>query len=402
MYSGYDILDDQINYCTEEIALEQFNKLMMSFDKGFGDENKRYVVVLREGDKAYSFPDNYAGACYNAEGKGKLNIYLTDDNIKPYLTVLDKEYVIFKKVDYSLNYLLETQKVISTYHKELFIKENSIIQKNNNIEIYVKEGHVKDFYTLIERFGIDANLVTVKEYKNDNSLIDDIEDDTLHSDFIRGDVASTNAIHTAVAGKRISCTGNGYQSVGFNAYHYISQEYGVVTAAHGFLNVQPYQTISIGTVINVVGNTYSYYVDGSNCDAAFVPFSNQDNWASTRLFMGGNTSGFINSSNAVTSSLENTTVYKYGATTGEKSGIITSAYSDLEFSDTGYYITDMFKANNYNDNGDSGGPVGIRTGSTNPHYLSILGITTGMEYAYHNTYATKMSNVINRLHVVLY
>ena len=44
------------------------------------------------------YPDNYAGACYNACGDGKIDIYLTDDQKENYTSFLIVMRLIFTKL----------------------------------------------------------------------------------------------------------------------------------------------------------------------------------------------------------------------------------------------------------------------------------------------------------------
>ncbi len=75
-------------YSLQETAQNEYNKMMYEFAS-----NSNAVMTCGTTevimDMEIDYPDNYAGACFNADGSQKLDIYLTDDNNDAYLEILE-------------------------------------------------------------------------------------------------------------------------------------------------------------------------------------------------------------------------------------------------------------------------------------------------------------------------
>ncbi len=69
-------------------------------------------------------------------------------------------------------------------------------------------------------------------------------------------------------------------------------------------------------------------------------------------------------------------------------------------SGTSVTITDMLKCSNKNRGGDSGGPIGVVTGSSSPYSMSLMAITNIRDSHYSSTvgytYATKITNIVGQ------
>lgn len=377
-------------FISEEEIQEEFNKLIYSFAVE-SDSIQFYDIsgMAMYSDSDIDFPDNYAGACYCADGNAALDIYLTDDNKDAFLDVLDENIAKFHEVDFSLEELLSAQELISSYMEEYNIRSAAIIQKENTIQINGYENFSEtDFYELLVELNIDSDIVTIESESSP--------------------ITTTASKRTAPAGSRISTYNNsgGYATIGFNAYNRSSGQYGVITAGHFFEGLRVETMImSNGDVINSKYYATISYDNNSDCDAGFLPFCN-DTWSAVNAFGCDHDFGFINSIKYPAAALEGTSVVKYGDTTGKQEGQLVSSYINIFFDNTKKTICDLIYCSNLNKGGDSGGPIGTISNAGTPYNMSIMAITTGTDNRYGEnnggiTYATKINNIYSRLNVVI-
>ena len=377
-------------YVSEETAQQEYDELIYSFVYGENAAAATSNLSIGMSETQVDYPSNYAGACYDANGSNKLDIYLTDDDVNEYLHILDYSTVEFHQVDYSMEDLLEAKDAVLPYMGEYNIISSALIQKDNTIEIIGDaDFSITDFYELVDDLNIDANIFDV-------SIDEDLEITTTASTATGGSEVYTS----------INCA-----TIGFNAYKSSTGQYGIVTAGHFLASLKPEKIIYVnGTVINSVGYS-TYKFDG--IDAAFIPFYSTSVWTSTSVSQSTSEYGFIKSIKYASSSLEGTAVKKYGVTTGVESGTILSISVNMTVNDeesgTSATITDMLKCSNKNMHGDSGGPIGIVSGSSSPYSMSLMAITTSMDTHYSDeedneigyTYATKVTNIVGQLGVTV-
>ena len=158
---------------SEEIAIEQFENLMKEIYNS-SEESNYFSISSDFNNKNYDkieyllYPDDYAGACYNADGTGKLDIYIVNGKFSNYTGFVDKSKINFHNAKYSLNDMLETQTILYLNYNELYIMECSIIQKDNKIEVKVLDNHLQDFYSKLKKLPIDPDMLTVSRYKTND------------------------------------------------------------------------------------------------------------------------------------------------------------------------------------------------------------------------------------------
>lgn len=336
-------------------------------------------------DMEIDYPNNYAGACFNADGSQKLDIYLTDDNKDAYLEILDQNIVNFHNAEFSMDELIYAKELIDPYIIEYNISILALVQQDNTIEITGNNDFDKEsFYELTTALDVDSDIYTIKNTVAKTSC--------------------TATKSTALAGDNVG-VGSSVGTVGFNAYNNRTKEFGIVTAGHLLSNQKPENMIYAGgSFINAVGNSTKIDTN-SSCDAAFIPFYSMDHWQQTAMFNCTSEFGFIKSYTYPTSCLEETMLTKYGISSNKQTGYITSISATISDGSTVNY--DTLECSNYNKSGDSGGPIGIVSGSSSPYNMSIVGITTStdcskneynpdgsLKFAAGNTYASKITNII--------
>ena len=99
----------------------------------------------------------------------------------------------------------------------------------------------------------------------------------------------------------------------------------------------------------------------------------------------------------VTSYLCGTTVQKYGNETLAQSGVVLESVCSISVGDKIY--TDFVHCSNYNDLGDSGGPIGVEVYQSG-YKLDLIGITSCKDNSDSSTYACKITNICSGLGVV--
>ncbi len=297
--------------------------------------------------------------------------------------------------------LIYAKELIDSYMIEYDIATVSLIQKENTIRIVGNEDFdYNNFYSLIAELDIDTDIYTVDDNIANNAVTKSI----------------------ATAGTKVKCVGyDGLEppsgTIGFNAYNTKTKKFGIVTAGHLLTGVSNERLVYVNDqIVNSVGSAAK--VDtGTSYDAAFIPFHSMDKWIETNIFTTPGTFGWIKSysylDNMLPKDLEGITLTKSGAKTGMEEGKIISTSTSFSYhdkkSDTDKIVYDTIFCENYNESGDSGGPVGIVSGNGSPYSMSIVGITTGTDGSenYYNSdgefiyagrsYVSKITNIIGNL-----
>lgn len=370
----YDFAYDISNY---EDIYEGYNDMINSFayECVFASRTRTLNQNNQIAEIEIDYPDNYAGACYNADGDGKIDIYLTDDQKENYTAFFESDEIDFHKVDFTLDELIEAKNKINPYMHDYNIEGLGIYQKENTIKISYNENFSEPaFNELLDELNINRDMINI--FREDKF---------------------TDTAATVPAGSRIEI--NQYGTVGFNAYRPQTAQYGIVTAGHLFTDVSNATTIrdSSNRVINTRGSTVVYHNANDNVDCAFIPFNGSYGWRTTTNYSNSGYTGYVVGSVYVNSTLEGTPVVKYGANTGRETGEIISISYDGNMG--GLYKYDYIHCSNRNKGGDSGGPIGIESNGE----LTLVALTCNRNYYYSNeegqTFGCKLTNVFGKLGV---
>ena len=165
-------------------------------------------------------------------------------------------------------------------------------------------------------------------------------------------------------------------SIGYRAYQDSSSGriYGFVTCGHGIKDSINGRVYSDASLSNIIGNIVDWRYSGS-LDAAFVEMTDENYIGTTTYYSdaSGSTSGGdkLKSNAYVSTAPAGTTVYKVGSTTYKTSGIIKNTNYTVTISGTTF--TNLTKASNLVESGDSGGLVYTYVGG---NYVAI-GVVKG-------------------------
>lgn len=368
---NYNADEQAVNIKYEEIY-DDYNRMINSFAYDCVFYNKTRSLDQNEqiSEIAIDYPDNYAGACYNANDDGKLDIYLTNKEKEDYIAFFEDDEINIHLVDFSLDELIEAQNKISPYMSKYNIEGIGLYQKDNVLKIsYNEEFSESYFKELLVDLAINEQMI---EFEGNESIVD--------------------TAATVPSGSRIDISQ--YGTVGFNAYRSQTKQYGIVTAGHLLKDVSNSTTIrdSSNRVINTRGSSIVYNNANDVVDCAFVPFNGSYGWRTTTNYNNSGYTGNIIGSNYVHSTLEGTQVVKYGATTGKETGTILSTSYNGNMG--GLYKYDYILCSNHNEGGDSGGPIGIESNGD----LTLVALTCNRNNNY-ETFGCKITNVIGRLGV---
>lgn len=373
-YTSYELADDIFNY---EDIYEEYNNMINSFayDCIYTNRTRELDQNNQISEMEIDYPDNYAGACYNANGDGKLDIYLTDDQKENYICFFADDEINFHEVDFTLEELIEAKNKISAYMYDYNIEGIGIYQKDNIIKVSYNDNFSEpDFNELLDELNISRDMI--------NILMEEKFFETAA---------------TVPSGSRIDISQ--YGTVGFNAYRPQTGQYGIVTAGHLLKDVSNATTIrdSSNRVINTRGSSIVYHNNNEDTDCAFIPFNGSYGWRTTTIYSNSGYTGNIIGSNYVNSTLEGTPVVKYGATTGRQTGTILSISYDGNMGGLNKY--DYIHCSNSNKGGDSGGPIGIESDGK----LTLVALTCNRNNYYSDdegqTFGCKITNVFGRLGV---
>lgn len=280
----------------------------------------------------------------------------------------------FVFVDFSLFELQQLQDTIDEVMVDFLIDSTSIDIASNSISVKVEDA---------------AYFWSLNDYLSQTTNSSDLPIKlVLDSNF------QTKLTSSAYSGQKIRelwwFVELGYGSIGFNAYQESTNLYGLVTNAHVAKVGIEYKDNS-GAVIG----TRTSFEFGGTVDAAFVPFSNQNNWTPTNVVKIQGQNAIAKYITHTSIPLLGTSVVKFGATTGQKYGQITSVSTTIIIE--GITFTDVMEFNLPVGPGDSGGPIGYYyTKSMN---IGLLGITFAGNQSTNTTFGIKIANIENSLGV---
>lgn len=351
----------------EEYFVSKFDDLMTSF-KNRDITNVNYVLNRNVSE---IFPEDYAGAFFS--DNNELNIFTTDkSDDEIYINFFDTTLLKIHKVEFSINDLINAQ------HSLLNLIKNKLVsyvsqEKNRVVVICESEKVIEQIKNCL--FNNSFNLSLFEFNIGCTS-----SEDTSEKMCLSGDGVSNPS-------KEVTPWG----TVGFNAYDPINKTYGIVTAGHLCENDAPYlydynKKIVVGSVKKKIIN--------DNVDCLYARFSSANIWTPSRFiynFINKTKEGTITEVQGVSSLLEGTTVRKYGIKTGVNTGKVISAYFSVD------ELVNHIYCSNYNDHGDSGGPIGKWDNSK----MTLYGLTRRLKENNY-TIACKATAVLSALGLTLY
>lgn len=320
-------------------------------------------------------PDEYAGAYYGLNGDNSVTVFLTDLSHQD----VYEEWIPnakFQEVSFSYDYLLHVWDALTQAMEYLDIASVRLSEKENCV--IVSCSYADSVNKLIKSLGISVDAIRFEAYS---------------------EISHTSSYAYSGTILKNGSTGNRVGTIGYNAYKPQTGQYGIVTAGHVITNTagtnSPYLTFT-GSTINTKDN--AVYQSNGNLDAAFIPFGST-NWVQTPIYFSGATAsrGNIIGYEYVTSYLCGTTVQKYGNETLAQSGVVLESVCSISVGDKIY--TDFVHCSNYNDLGDSGGPIGVEVYQSG-YKLDLIGITSCKDNSDSSTYACKITNICSGLGVV--
>lgn len=334
---------ENISYTLEPIAQELEN-----------DAIEKYNALLYEwaydkdriDDVHADFPDYYGGAYINDKQQLVIQVTELSDAVETELSdIISLDNVVFEEVTYSYTTLVsEKEELIDAWQTDEAIASADEVTaigvdiKDNAVAVYIDSSQKSRLY-----------VQTVKDCK------EAINFENIKPVYGSGKGELASALYP---GGEI----NGDRSIGFWAKN-SNGNLGIVTASH--------LSIIMGDEVNVGGTTFGYaekFSFGDSVDAVFVRLTNS-NFTPSRFVQGH---GFSLVSSSYVSLPVGATVYSRGNTSKNKTGTVL----DINYSCTlsGYSFTNVVKASNSVDGGDSGGIV---AGAGNSSIRNVAGIITG-------------------------
>jgi len=292
----------------QERCIEGYENLLLTFEEN--------------GSKEIDYPDEFAGAYFDRES-GKTTIYLTDIEKSGYYDdFFPKSIIEFKEVDYSLEELTTVYQLLSENMVEENISIVSIIESSNSLEVSVESDRDKsNLMDFLESKGYEIDMIRFTE----NSAPLKLDSNYTETENSASKSSSTNYAYTGDALKA-SLYGSviSVGTIGANAYNPNTNQYGVITAGHigSDSTFSSYYNSS-----NVLMNNGSSIISmfSGECDAAFIPFNSTNTFLSTTQLKNSGISSCVYKKQYILSpAMLGIEVVKYGATTGQKRGIITS------------------------------------------------------------------------------
>ncbi len=302
-----------------------------------------------DGEEKTAYREDYAGVFLDDEGY--LNVGRVGDSDSP------SDFggqVFYYEADFSYGYLLEIQSAVTEVLEEYGGYLSGVDEENNTVDVYLKDGENADALSeyLREEKGIDE-----KAFR----CIADDEAATFHSSAYGGESVSRKT-GTKTISRGTICV---------NAVDNATGQLGILTNEHVARSAEG-ATLSYRGHYDPAAKTFSEKTElgvgskgmhAGTIDAAFVPFSEQQNWEITPYAKYDSTAysnvklgndGMI---------LQGRPVRKIGQTTGVTDGTITYAntscvinYGTDDEPDK-QTITNVFRYSNESRGGDSGGPV---------------------------------------------
>lgn len=242
----------------------------------------------------------------------------------------EKKIVYFEEKKYSFNQLYNAFKTLQKLidNDEYGIQYVSFTQRSNQVTVYICDSK---YIAALDEYISNSNLATCKDaiYIITEPLnLVPVNNLDIPNEANSVEASTTTSTKYLYAGNHVyNATSGGGGTVGFNAYDYITDRYGVVTCEH----VVGSGEVATDYHANIIGNGLSNKVSTS-LDATFIPFASTGdiNWqTSTSIRLQNTTSSgdIVKIAQSVSSGLEGETVYKFGMRTGYTSGTILNVYA---------------------------------------------------------------------------
>lgn len=352
----------------EEYFVSKFDDLMTSFkNRDLTDIN--YILNRNVSE---IFPEDYAGAYFS--DNSELNLFVTDECKNDlYKSFFASDSLRIHKVRFSLSELIDAQySLLKLGFKNII----TYVSQSDNKVIIIGETEkvIFDIKNKLQENGLDLSMY--------NFSIDCIDSEDTSAYMSKSGDGVANPFESTVL----------WGTVGFNVYDPINKKNGIVTAGHLCDNGATY--LYDYDKSHVIGSVKKKIID-SNVDCLYVEFAPPGFWQPTNLvynYLSKQNEGAITKVEGVSSLLEGTEVRKFGITSGMNTGKIISAYFSVD------ELVNHIYCSNYNDYGDSGGPIG----KWNSRTMTLYGITRRKLKVNNYTIACKAAVVLSELGLSLY
>ncbi|MCM1260390.1 MAG: leucine-rich repeat protein [Staphylococcus sp.] len=357
-------------------SLDIYSQILPKFQVGVNIFNDKEFVI---------YDDNYAGAYI--DDKGILNIAMVKNDETSVEYLINDNNIVYQEFNYSYNYL---QKIL-----------NSIESIMSNISIYTV-GIDEELNQVFIELNDEEDIQVIIQYLQNEGLYK--ENAVIFETNPTGEIIETSTI--AYGGEsilyRYSSNNKARGTLTMNAVSNRTGSLGVLTNSH----VAPYdRPMYYGGNYNAETHSFSMekYIGTASIskqyhsiDAAYVPFSNQEDWEITPYGKYGSTTYdniWLGNEGQIISGQP---IIRIGQTSGVTAGKIKSR--NVSSWINGKRLTNLFTFSNPPESGDSGGPIYVNAGEK----LYLIGIVFGRGTKLFNKnkgYACRMSNVMNELDV---
>lgn len=344
---------DQLSIIRKEFSNKDFHP--------FFDENGMLNILI------------YAGSVNDTQSKqavlDKFNDLTQNYNAALKISNLDSQKVIFKKAEFSNEYLLGIQSFLNRYMEEYNIVYVGSGDKNNQVKI-----GVTDLSKSVSIIDLLSN--NIKSFEEKAVCIEKTED-------------AVEDAQRSFPGRQVywkEGTTLHLGTSGFNAKDKSTGKYGIVTAAH-----VAQQGKTLYNRNDVAIGQASHWQYENSMDAAFIPFNDG---FSPSVAIDGDTNNKISTYVKVAEITEGMPVSKCGRTTGITSGVVTDAAASVG------NLTRIVLCTYSSSGGDSGGPVYLKNAYGGHPKNAILSIHNGRFGNY--AYSTKVGFALATFNLSLY
>lgn len=402
-----------VGICPAAFAEEVFNDLTATDRQDAEAEaNAAYTKILscwglEQGEVTY--PDFYAGAYINEDG----NLVVRTVNATPvecqYLKEISENpaLIIDTSAEYSYQQLADAKEEIACRYVTQRGNSNRlyalrVLDDKNTLQIELESttpNAVNDFYNTYCTLSCNSSravssipfdmLEIVQAEKASASSFPSSREKPVATE---SQLDATAEAPILDPGSQIWVFSGGvYQgnlSIGFPCSR--DGVAGFVTAQHGMGKGHIASTERSGGVS--VGKCVAAQYSGK-VDAAFASYMNDAQVASTFKFKTSFLSSETRTLAGTTAVAQNSTIYKVGATTGYKTGLVTSTNATLTI-DGSPTLTDLIETNMDADHGDSGGCVFTKVGKSDAY---VVGIIHARDSEADRRYIVKVNNIKSAL-----
>lgn len=306
--------------------------------------------IINDEEKVYN--DNFAGVFVDDDGL--LNIGYV--GITPNKSLL-QEQVIYTQRSFSYNYLKKIQKLLAENMTIYNIHIIGIDEEKKCLSIYLTDNvMINKIVLFLQRKGlyIEAalNFIIDSDHKLLNTSLEEYGGESIYH--TTGSIRSTGTM----------CV---------NAINNKTGELGILTNEHVAetgSNKKLYY--GIGSTDDPLIGISAFGQKSDTIDAAFIPFTNQNDWIATakaksRFDSTPYSNIRLGNENFI---IEGIKVKKFGNTTGNTTGEI--LYNDVIATIEGVRLTNLLCITNSSQSGDSGGPVYYDDGGTNLFLIGMV------------------------------